>query len=140
VYVVQRGVSHDLRATAPLLGRADATRLDLIWAAVQSDLSAPRRPVFPTDWHGSLRYGAAVLALLLALTVPMAISGGQLTLALPIPPTPSSGEATETAPLLPATLPTAVAVVNYGVMLDAARPTLPPAPRYAPTTAATDVP
>lgn len=141
IYRARRDVARELRTVTPLIGRADAPRLGAIWAAVQSELAAPRR-VRRLSGRASMQYGAVVFTLLLVLVLPLVLGGQPFTFALPVPPTPIiEAEATEASTAaLSAAGSTAAATPAHTVALLDERPTMPPQPRYAPTEVATDIP
>ncbi|MCS7070653.1 MAG: zf-HC2 domain-containing protein [Anaerolinea sp.] len=142
VYRAHREIARELRSVTPSIGGSTRAPLSAIWSAVQAELagstarSADRLAV-------SLRYTAALVTLLIVILLPVLVGGGRWTLALPLPPTPIVvGDRAVTQP----SLSVVAAIMTPGPMqsglvsVDGAGPTPPQAPRYAPTTVATDEP
>lgn len=86
VYIQQRDMQRELADYVPLIG--NRPRYDKMWASIQSDMSRPREPRY------QMRYGLAVLALVLALFLPWTL--GRQPTALAAVPTQPSPELTVT--------------------------------------------
>lgn len=142
LYRSHRDIARELHSVTPLIGSAGRASLTAIWSAVQAELtgSSPRSG---DRLIVSLRYSAALLTLLIAMLLPVLIGGGRWMFALPLPPTPTvEAERTVTQPGLSvvAAIMTPVPAQPDLIPVGAGGPTLPQAPRYAPTTVATDEP
>lgn len=135
-YRAHRGVTLELRSVAPLIGSAERPPLGAIWSAVQSELIGSRaRPV--ARLRTSLRYSVALVTLLIAILLPMLISGGHLAFALPVPPTPVVEDDPE---ITQPGLSVVVVMATPDPAAGDVTPTLPQAPRYAPTAVSTEIP
>ncbi len=77
-YMRHREFAHKLERDLPILGKANAEKLDLLWSALQSELNAPAKR---RGWLGKLgsrstaqfSYGLVMVAISLALLLPMVI-------------------------------------------------------------------
>jgi len=134
LYQAHRGVVRELRSVTPLIGSRERPPLSAIWSAVQTELIGAHTRSH-TGLRVSLRYTVALVTLLIALLLPMIISGERLAFALPVPPTPVVEDDLVVTP--PGKL--AIVVMATPGPTDIG-PTLPQAPRYAPTAAATESP
>ena len=136
VYRRMRDFDSDLRADLPRLGQADQRQLNRVWQGVQAGLApAPSAAVMP---QFRLRYGVALVALVIALLVPYSL-GRQQALALPLPPTPQNSNEPQTLP------PDVVAMATASPMTIGVRRIVsvePPAflPNDAPQVPATETP
>jgi anti-sigma factor RsiW len=141
-YRAHREIARELHSVTPLIGSAGRAPLTAIWSAVQAELTGS--PARSGDrLIVSLRYSAALLTLLIVMLLPVLFGGGRWMFALPLPPTPTvEVERTVTQPALSvvAAIMTPAPMRTGLISIDAAGPTLPQAPRYAPTTVATDEP
>ena len=77
-YMQHREFAHKLERSLPTLGKPGPARLDQIWSAVQAELNeAPARPKWHGEAHprlgGKFSYALVVLAMTLALLLPMMI-------------------------------------------------------------------
>jgi len=124
-YARQRGALANLHSDLPGLGRLQPVQAAHIWRAVQHDLTAPRRAIWPFSQR---RVGMLAALVAAALLLPWLLSPGRLAaLALPMQPTPVSASASATdAPL-------AALLREAGVAIAL---TPPSQPEYAPTQAA----
>ena len=124
-YARQRTALADLHTALPGLGRLQPAQAGHIWRAVQHDLIAPRRAIWPFSQR---RVGMLAVLVAAALLLPWLLSPGRLAaLALPMQPTPVSASASATdAPL-------AQLLTEAGVAIAL---TPPAQPEYAPTQAA----
>lgn len=85
VYLQHREITGELRQLLPVIGQADAPRLENIWSAVQTGLSQPRISPLQKD---PARFGIAALVVAAAILLPWLINQQRLGMALPLPPTP----------------------------------------------------
>lgn len=77
-YMRHREFAQKLERSLPAFGRPNSQRLDKVWSALQADLQTPRsRSAWHSDfsWRSSMQfsYGLAVLAISLALMLPLAL-------------------------------------------------------------------
>lgn len=98
-YVHQRELRRELTASLPRVGKANPTRLDALWTAIQADLrpNAPRRVIHPTLLPFRARYGFAGMALGLLVMLPLTVGTGGVSFALPNHPEPRTQVMTATA-------------------------------------------
>lgn len=138
-YVQQREVSRELRQQVPLIGRADAPRLNRIWTAVQGEMACPRSSAFRRI---PARYQITTIILVVGLLLPslgfQALRHGQVVMALPVPPTPT--ETTEKTSQAVAMATAQCACLTEIASTEAPEFTLPAQPNYAPDLNATQVP
>jgi anti-sigma factor RsiW len=98
-YVRQREVRRELAASLPRVGKANPTRLDALWTAIQADLmpDAQRRVIHPTLLPFRARYGFAGMAIGLLVMLPLTVGSGGVSFALPHQPEPRTQVMTATA-------------------------------------------
>ena len=136
-YVRQREVSRELAQQVPLIGRADAPRLNKIWTAVQGEMAHPRRAALRRI---PARYPMAVIILVVGLLLPsfgfQALSQHQVAMALPAPPAP-----TEPIEKTSQAVATAACACGSHVISTQSPEVTPPAqPNYAPDLISTQAP
>jgi hypothetical protein len=79
LYLQELDLMRDLKRNLPLIGRAHQPSFDAIWAEIQTDIVKPK-PSLPR-FH--MRYGLAMLALVMTFLVPLTMGNQNLTLASP---------------------------------------------------------
>lgn len=92
-YMRQREFAHKLESNLPSLGRPNPQRLDLVWSALQADLQTPQSQSAWFSGSGSrssmhFSYGLVVLAITLALMLPLAIGYSPALLSIDFPRAP----------------------------------------------------
>jgi anti-sigma factor RsiW len=106
LYLQELDLMRDLKHEMPLIGAGHQPNFDQVWAAIQHDILKPKRTV--PRFH--MRYGLAMLALVLVFLLPLTTGNQNLTLAAPpTQPAPLAEHATPSGTAL-GTTETAIAV------------------------------
>ena len=79
LYLQELDLINDLKRNVPLIGKGHQPSFDAIWAEIQTDIVKPK-PRMP-QFH--MRYGLAMLALVIVFLVPLTMGNQNLTLASP---------------------------------------------------------
>ncbi|MEO8606745.1 MAG: zf-HC2 domain-containing protein [Chloroflexota bacterium] len=79
LYLQELDLMRDLKRHVPLIGKGHQPAFDAIWAEIQTDIVKPK-PSLP-QFH--MRYGLAMLALIMIFLVPLTMGNQNLTLASP---------------------------------------------------------
>ncbi|MBZ0285978.1 MAG: zf-HC2 domain-containing protein [Anaerolineae bacterium] len=79
VYLQELDLMRDLKRSVPLIGNGHQPSFDAIWSEIQSEIVKPK-PGLPR-FH--MRYGLAMLALVMVFLVPLSMGNQHLTLASP---------------------------------------------------------
>ena len=100
-YIRQVEFVSQLERELPALGRPDSQRLDALWASIQTELNLSDRTPSLTgggkqrsNW--SFGYGLVMLALSIALMIPMTVGYHASVAALDLPPRPQTAEIART--------------------------------------------
>ena len=110
-YIRQAAFAGRLERELPLLGRPDSRRLDALWTSIQTELHLPAGQTaalrFGRRRSHSLGYGLVMLALSIALLIPMALGYHVSVAALDLPPRPQTAAIVTTPRTLPQNRPPA---------------------------------
>ena len=92
-YTRHREFAHQLESNLPTLGRPDARRLDQLWSSVQRDLQAPDEHRewfrdFGSRSNMQFSYGLLVVAITVALLLPLMIGYRASAFAVDLPGAP----------------------------------------------------
>jgi hypothetical protein len=79
LYLRELDLMRDLKHEVPLIGAGHQPHFDRIWAGIQQDV-VKSKPIVP---RFQVRYGIAMLALVLVFLVPMTMGNGNLAWAAP---------------------------------------------------------
>jgi hypothetical protein len=79
LYLRELDLTRDLKRSVPLIGKGQQPAFDAIWSEIQSEIRGPK-PGLPR-FH--MRYGLAMLALVIVFLVPLTMGNQRLTLASP---------------------------------------------------------
>lgn len=121
-YIQQRNLANQLERELPVLGRPSATKLDSIWASIQSELETPTqtssdmlmiRPQKRQTWT----YGLVMLMVAFMMMVPLAIGYHASVSPVPLPPRPQVIEIVKT--------PTTIADNNQVILASITQPGIP---------------
>src|SRR5687767_15006149 len=89
LYLQELDLMRDLKREVPRIGAGHQPRFDQVWAAIQQDIVKPSMPRF------HMRYGLAMVALMLVSLVPLTMGNTKLAFASPPPqPIPLTQHAT----------------------------------------------
>ena len=119
-YIRQAEFANRLERELPLLGRPDAQRLDTLWTSIQTELAAPEgalpaRRAGKARSHLSLSHGLVMLAISIALLIPMVLGWHTSVAALDLPPRPRTAQIIRTAAPGAYSLPLAFASTRSGM-------------------------
>jgi hypothetical protein len=106
LYLQELDLMRDLKREVPRIGAGHQPRFDQVWAAIQQDIVKPK-PSLP---RFDMRYGLAMVALMLVFLVPLTMGNPKLAFASPPPqPIPLTQHATPSG-TEPGAVETAVAI------------------------------